>query len=188
MLPGMSGGFATRGRPRGSRGESRRAPPDEGGGTPPVDRAVVCLSTFPTAEKAAEVFVADDQLSLTIGKKGQNVRLASKLLGLRLDVRSLSQKVPLSSLGGVGPKTLENLRNAGIVSVKDILKSTPEELTKIRGIGSKTAQKIFRSAHQAILQGDKLGVPLVSEAPKETAGEDKTEGRKTEEGLEDAGS
>lgn len=106
-------------------------------------------------EKAAEVFVADDQLSLTIGKKGQNVRLASKLLGWRLDVRSLSQKVPISSLEGVGPKIVEALNAAGIVSIKDILKSSPEALVKIKGLGPKTAEKIFRSAHQSLLSGTK---------------------------------
>lgn len=118
-------------------------------------------------EKGAEVFVADDQLSLTIGKKGQNVRLASKLLGWRLDVRSLSQKVPISSLEGVGPKILETLKTAGIVSVKDILKSTPENLTKIKGIGPKTAEKIIRSAHQRILQGEKPPVGILAPAVKE---------------------
>ena len=60
--------------------------------------------------KSAEIFVAEDQLSLAIGKKGQNVRLASKLLEWRLDVRSLSQKIPISSLEGVGPKILESLK------------------------------------------------------------------------------
>jgi len=116
-------------------------------------------------EKAAEIFVADDQLSLTIGKKGQNVRLASKLLGWRLDVRSLSQKIPLSALEGVGPKILENLRAAGISSLKDILKSTPEELTKIQNIGPKTAEKIFRSAHQRLLEGEKPPTGVISEPP-----------------------
>ena len=121
--------------------------------------------------KAAEVFVADDQLSLTIGKKGQNVRLASKLLGWRLDVRSLSQKVPISALEGVGPKTVALLKEAGIASVKDILKTTPEELTKIKGIGVKTAEKIIRAAHQSILGGEKIATPTpevkVEEKPHE---------------------
>lgn len=118
-------------------------------------------------EKGAEVFVADDQLSLTIGKKGQNVRLASKLLGWRLDVRSVSQKVPISTLEGVGEKILESLKAAGFVSVKDILKSTPEELTKIKGIGPKTAEKIIRSAHQRILDGNKPSPDLLAAPKKE---------------------
>lgn len=125
-------------------------------------------------EKAAEIFVADDQLSLTIGKKGQNVRLASKLLGWRLDVRSLSQKIPISSVEGVGPKVMEALKTAGINSAKDLLKSTPEELVKIPGIGPKTAEKIIRSAHEIILKSRKPGeastspLPKVDMPPKET--------------------
>ena len=136
-------------------------------------------------EKGAEVFVADDQLSLTIGKKGQNVRLASKLLGWRLDVRSLAQKIPISSLEGVGPKILESLKEAGITSLKDILKSTPEELTKIRGVGPKTAERIFRSAHQSLLQGGKPPKKLDSvESPTESS-EAAPEEKISEEGTKE---
>ncbi len=103
------------------------------------------------AAKSAEIFVAEDQLSLAIGKKGQNVRLASKLVGWTLDIRSTSQKIPLSSLKGVGGKTEELLKAAGITSIKDLLKSTPEELAKIEGIGPKTAEKIIQAAHEAIV-------------------------------------
>lgn len=104
-------------------------------------------------DKEAEIFVADDQLSLAIGKKGQNVRLASKLTGWKLDIKSSSQKIPLSSLKGVGQKTEELLKTAGITSLKDLLKASPEELAKIEGIGSKTAEKLIQAAHEAILGG-----------------------------------
>ncbi|HLD56271.1 MAG TPA: transcription termination factor NusA [Candidatus Omnitrophota bacterium] len=104
--------------------------------------------------KSAEIFVAEDQLSLAIGKKGQNVRLASKLVGWTLDIRSTSQKIPLSSLKGVGEKTEELLKAAGITSVKDLLKAVPEDLAKIEGIGPKTAEKLIQSAHEAVM-GDK---------------------------------
>ena len=136
--------------------------------------------------KAAEVFVADDQLSLAIGKKGQNVRLASKLLGWRLDVRSVTQKVPISALEGVGPKVLEALATAKITSIKDILKSTPEELMKIKGIGPKTAEKLFRLAHEVISKDKKPGAitPAQTEggaAPKE-ASETEVKGSEEESG------
>ena len=135
-------------------------------------------------EKSAEIFVNDDQLSLTIGKKGQNVRLASKLLEWRLDVRSLSQKVPISSLEGVGPKILESLKEAGIASVKDILKSSVEELTKIKGVGPKTADKIFRSAHQSILKGEKPPVaPSLFPAEGSPSEQNKEESETPQENL-----
>lgn len=106
-------------------------------------------------DRAAEIFVADDQLSLAIGKKGQNVRLASKLTGWKLDIKSSSQKIPLSALKGVGVKTEELLKSAGIASLKDLLKASPEELAKIEGIGTKTAEKLIQAAHEAILGGAK---------------------------------
>lgn len=102
-------------------------------------------------DKAAEILVEDDQLSLAIGKKGQNVRLASKLLGWTLDVRSKSQKIPLNALDGVGEKTEELLKTNGIQTLKDLIKTTPEDLAKIPGIGEKTAEKIIAAAHKAIL-------------------------------------
>ncbi len=102
-------------------------------------------------DQSAEILVQDDQLSLAIGKKGQNVRLASKLLGWRLDVRSMSQKIPLKDLDGVGEKTEALLKEAGVQSVKDLLKASPEDLSKIPGIGIKTAEKIIASAHRAII-------------------------------------
>lgn len=105
--------------------------------------------------QSAVIFVQDDQLSLAIGKKGQNVRLASKLIGWQLDVRSVNQKIPIASLEGVGAKTEGLLKEAGINTVKDILKSSAEDLMKIPGIGPKTAEKIIASAHRAILDKDK---------------------------------
>ncbi|MCM8775471.1 MAG: transcription termination factor NusA [Candidatus Omnitrophica bacterium] len=102
--------------------------------------------------QSAEILVEDSQLSLAIGKKGQNVRLASKLLGWKLDVRSLSHKIPLNTLGGIGEKIEASLKEAGIETIKDILKATPEDLAKIPGIGPKTAEKIITAAHKAILE------------------------------------
>ncbi len=103
-------------------------------------------------ENSAEILVEDDQLSLAIGKKGQNVRLASKLIGWRLDVRSKSQKIPIGSIEGVGEKTEALLKENGINSIKDLIKASPEDLMKIEGIGEKTAEKIIAAAQRAIIQ------------------------------------
>src|SRR5437588_3111413 len=79
--------------------------------------------------KNLEVIVEDSQLSLAIGKKGQNVRLASKLIGWDIDIKSEEEKrqeieaemtaltapaTPLTSLAGVGAKTIEKVEAAGI--------------------------------------------------------------------------
>lgn len=127
--------------------------------------------------KRAEIFVHDDQLSLAIGKKGQNVRLASKLTGWQLDVRPMSQKVSLESVEGIGLKISEALKKAGISSVRDLLKMSSEDLQKIEGIGAKTAEKILASAHQA--------VKAIEKKEAETGGESKREAESGEK-LEDA--
>lgn len=103
-------------------------------------------------EKRAEIVASDDQLALAIGKREQNLRLASRLTGWKLDIRSLSQRIPLRSLDGVGEKTEEALKAAGFNNVKDIIKAIPEELCKIPGIGPQTADKIIASAQKAILE------------------------------------
>ncbi len=101
----------------------------------------------------AKVFVPEDQLSLAIGKAGQNVRLAAKLTGWKIDVigatltvEGLKEGKRLEDLEGVGEKTAESLRSAGFNTPEDILNSTVDNLTKVEGIGEKTAEKILEAA------------------------------------------
>lgn len=119
----------------------------------------------------AEVIVDDDQLSLAIGKHGQNVKLASRLIGWTLDIRTKAmiaeaakakqgkeapqeapqeeaktRTVSLEELPGVGEKTALNLKKAGITCVADILNADLEVLTKVKGIGEKKAQKLVAEA------------------------------------------
>ena len=104
-----------------------------------------------------EVIVEDTQLSLAIGKKGQNVRLASKLIGWNVDIKSEEEKrqeieaqmaaltapgTSLSELTGVGPKTIEKIEAHGVSSIEKLADMTPEELTAIPGIGEKMVEKI----------------------------------------------
>jgi N utilization substance protein A len=131
--------------------------------------------------QSAEILVEDDQLSLAIGKKGQNVRLASKLIGWELDVRSTTQKLPLSALGGVGEKT-ERFSSGGHSWIKDLLKKTVEELSEIPGIGPKTAEKILTSAKEALSKKGAASKSVESpspdaesEAPAPVPGEGKEE-------------
>jgi len=115
----------------------------------------------------AEVIVDDDQLSLAIGKHGQNVRLASRLIGWELDIRTKTkagaapkekeekiekeekETVSLAQLSGVGEKTLESLNGAGFKTIEDILQANIKDLMKIKGIGEKKAEKIIDQAKQA---------------------------------------
>ena len=116
----------------------------------------------------AEIIVEDDQLSLAIGKHGQNVRLASRLVGWELDIRAKAtasaikdkekeekkkeekegekEIVSLKQLSGIGEKTLANLNEAGFKTVEDILQADIKDLTKIKGIGEKKAKKIIEQA------------------------------------------
>ena len=109
------------------------------------------------AEKRLEVIVEDMQLSLAIGKKGQNVRLGSKLIGWNIDIKSEEEKrreieeqmtaltsagTPLAELAGIGPKTMEKIEAAGITSIERLADMTPEQLMEIPGIGEKMVEKI----------------------------------------------
>ena len=113
------------------------------------------------AEKRMEVIVEERQQSLAIGKKGQNVRLASRLIGWQIDVKSEEQKkqevlsvmesltsssTSLSELEGISERLIEMLRGAGIENVERILELGEEKLKEIPGIGEKTAAKIMESA------------------------------------------
>lgn len=104
------------------------------------------------ANKEAKVIVADDQLSLAIGSRGENVKLAAKLTGWQIDIRSLGQieeeSAFLRELSGVGEKTLIGLKQAGFLTHKDIIRGGIEGLCKVSGVGPKLAEKIFNRAKE----------------------------------------
>ena len=106
-------------------------------------------------KKEAKVIVTDDQLSLTIGTNGENVKLAAKLTGWQIDIRSLGQmereEVLLQNLPGIGAKTLISLREHGFLTLKDIIRGGLEKLVEVEGIGSKTAQRILEKAQEKLV-------------------------------------
>ncbi len=110
------------------------------------------------SNKSMEVVVLDDQLSLAIGRRGQNVRLASKISGWNLDVtsetdynRTLKEAYnSLLSLDGIGEATATNLYQGGFRSVEDVAKSNIEELTQVKGISDEKAKKLIESAARYI--------------------------------------
>ncbi|MFC1534818.1 transcription termination factor NusA [Thermodesulfobacteriota bacterium] len=108
------------------------------------------------ANQSMGVVVPDDQLSLAIGRKGQNVRLASKISGWNLDVtsetdynRELKEAYnSLLSLDGVGEATATNLYQEGFRSVEDVAGASIDELAHIKGISDEKAVKVLESAKQ----------------------------------------
>jgi len=105
-------------------------------------------------ENAIEVIVPDGQLSLAIGKKGQNVRLASKLLRWKIDIHGETEaentfqeaKSSLEAIPGVGDVTARSLINVGVYSPKDILEWTDENLASATQLGLKKVQKLMEMA------------------------------------------
>jgi N utilization substance protein A len=112
------------------------------------------------AHHSMSVIVPDDQLSLAIGKGGQNVRLAVKLTGWKLDVKSESMAAKqeeegynaLMKIPGIGEATAERLFNGGIKSITTIATADPEMLASIPGVGEKSASLWIEAAGKLIEQ------------------------------------
>jgi len=110
------------------------------------------------AEKRMHVVVADDQLSLAIGKGGQNARLAARLTGWKIDLISKSdekKRQDLERLSRVeveklelGEATTEKLISAGIETVQELVATPLEKLIEIPGIGEKTAEKLLGAGQE----------------------------------------
>jgi transcription termination/antitermination protein NusA len=150
------------------------------------------VSIIDPVDKHMEVIVDDTQLSLAIGKKGQNVRLAAKLLGWKIDIKSEEEKrqevetamaalvpagAPVSVLIdlGLAEKIVESLIESSIGTVEKLGSMTPEELEAIPGIGPQVVEKILVAVNAYYAQfepGAEPGVELDAEvvlAPAEEA-------------------
>ncbi len=105
-----------------------------------------------------EVVVPDDQLSLAIGKKGQNVRLASKLTGWKIDIKSETKMEQMSEEAREALKTIPKVGdvmarlfyNEGYRSVEDIANADAEDLARKAGVGLKTLEKIVAAAREMV--------------------------------------
>ncbi|HSL23838.1 MAG TPA: transcription termination factor NusA [Vicinamibacterales bacterium] len=147
------------------------------------------VSIVDDAERVMEVIVEDKQLSLAIGKKGQNVRLAAKLTGWKIDIKSEEEKrkeveaqlegldfaspAPPLSLPGIHEEVINALQQAGFDSPEKILNASMDELTAVQGIDVETAEAVIAAAREAqagttTAEGE---APGEAAEARETAGE-----------------
>src|ERR671910_941284 len=151
-------------------------------------------------EHSMEVIVPDDQLSLAIGKKGQNVRLASRLTNWRIDVRSEAEaeeetrraRQSIGSIPGINDLVAELLYQAGFKSAEDVSESELEEILDIEGISKEKAESLHKSAKEYVVEKRKkaeeekanAAVQALESATPETVSPDETgDGSEPVEGI-----
>jgi N utilization substance protein A len=138
------------------------------------------VSISDLTDKQLEVIVDDTQLSLAIGKKGQNVRLAAKLLGWKIDIKSEEEKrqeveqqmqdltggpsTPIEQVTELGDGIIQKLVAAGITTVETLADMTPEQLEEIPGIGEKTLERISVAVRHYFGQFEEGEAGFVAEA------------------------
>jgi N utilization substance protein A len=143
------------------------------------------VTILDSAGKHMEVIVADSQLSLAIGKKGQNVRLAAKLLGWRIDIKteeekrqeveaamaSLASGTPLSVLvdHGLAENVVELLVAGGVGTLERLASMTPEELVTVQGIDEELVGRIT-TAVNAYYEAYEEGGAQQEQAETQTSG------------------
>ncbi|MDQ1239340.1 MAG: transcription termination/antitermination protein NusA [Thermodesulfobacteriota bacterium] len=128
-----------------------------------------------------EVIVADDQLSLAIGKKGQNVRLAAKLTGWKIDVRSESKEEKITgesferllSIEGMDEETATILFDNGYRNPEDIANASLAELTSFMGITEEKGAQLLEGAQNYL--ADSVESSEEEEAAAESAADEATE-------------
>ncbi|MGQ9616198.1 MAG: transcription termination factor NusA [Spirochaetota bacterium] len=123
----------------------------------------------------ALIVVPDSQLSMAIGRAGQNIRLVSKLVGMKLDVMpekefetseyaefarraadelfgagEEAEVVTMSDIPGIDPKTLELLTKAGLTKIEDIIDKKVENLMEIEGMTEEMAKKLLKTISENI--------------------------------------
>lgn len=132
-----------------------------------IQPAVVSRVLIDAERHTMELVVADDKLSLAIGKKGQNVRLASRLTGWRIDIHSESKiremearsMAELAAIPGVGAELAVTIFGLGWRGLRDLAVADAEELAEVEGIDSaQRAEEIIEVANDAASGNLKLEV------------------------------
>src|SRR4051812_25203484 len=136
-------------------------------------------------KRKMHVIVGEDQLSLAIGKKGQNVRLATRLVGWDIDIvsedvlkKEIAQQmgrmmasgetVPLTAIGGVSPNQAETLAEKGIEDVEKLAATSVDDLVEFLDVSLDEAQEIL-SAATAVVEAKNVDAAEPAEAASETA-------------------
>ena len=151
-----------------------------------------------------EVIVDESQLSLAIGKKGQNVRLAAKLLGWRIDIKSEDEKraevekaiaaisgggTPVSILldYGLSPGLVDRLIESKAATIEALGDMTPEQIMEISGVGPELVERIQVALDQCYTHLERtVGAVRPSQDDKAAADEDDSgEGEAPDEGAEE---
>jgi len=142
----------------------------------------------------AEIIVDDDQFSLAVGKKGQGIKLISKLTGLKIDIRKASDLeredkeagLAVDKLEGLGKKIIETLIQAGYKTLGELRKASRDDLVKLPGIGAKTAEKIVETAERLRVEPSPAQPPESAASSEGTAedGGEKSEKVPAEEEAE----
>jgi N utilization substance protein A len=151
--------------------------------------AVISKVVIDQANRTMEVIVPDDQLSLAIGKRGQNVRLASKLSEWRIDVKSEAKYQKslkegyesLLALPGVGDATADNLYEAGFASAEELAGAQAEELVALQGVSQQKAIKFIETAKVYVVEQGKARAKEEKAKAKEAKAKAKEEAAKAKE-------
>ncbi len=116
--------------------------------------ATISRITVDDEDKTLEVVVPDDQLTPAIGRKGQNVKLAARLLGWRIDIFTETRygelnknRQALEQLASAAEISVDNLLEAGFDEVERVLASSEEELLDIEGIGEENVADLKAAAN-----------------------------------------
>ena len=140
------------------------------------------VSVVDETERVVEVVVEDRQLSLAIGKKGQNVRLAAKLTGWKIDIKSEEEKrreveaqfdgleaepAPLS-IPGLDEAMVDKLNAAGIETVERMVSASAAELSAVLEISEGAAEALRQGAEAATMAaGGAVGSGMTEAVPQE---------------------
>ena len=125
-----------------------------------------------------EVIVGNDQLSLAIGKRGQNVRLAAQLTGWRLDIKSedrleqelVGAKAAVAAIPGIGVMRAEILVHEGVKSAADLCELSPRTIMRLLNMEESEAESVIEEARQrADFSSPKDSMPLSAAADDDVA-------------------